>query len=300
MCIGFCVQIYSQNEAVLTQYRNKLPDWVLGDLPKYYSPNIYYYMSEGVDRDRDKARQKAILNAIQQSHISISIATDAADVYRAIETGESLEVISQTFRIPIHITCEYTDKNLHDNKYHYWILFQIGKSGNVAVEYFYNYDCYTYKRWDALVAKVNEQNKKLLKSLNGNALAASFFIPGAGQMYKGKGTAGTFILLSELALVGGGTTCYYYGKKQLDIMRDMSVEYDGFQTAQNRYKTMRIASYSCYGAAAAIYIFNLFHAYMVTPSRKKYPQFSYNVKLIPDNDLLFPSYAMGLGMNINF
>lgn len=300
ICIIFSLQMYAQSESILNEYNKKLPDWVLGTLPKNYSTNTYYYKSEGVDRDRDKARQKAILKAFQQSQITIAIGTDAASVYKAIENGESLEVISQTFKIPIHITCEHVDKNLKDGKFHYWILFQIAKNGNTIPDFNYNANCDSYEKWDALVKNRDDRNRKLLKSLNGNALAASFFISGAGQMYKGKGTAGTFILLSELALIGGGTTCYFYGKKQLDIMRDINIEYNAFNQAKNTYNTMRIVSYSCYGAAAALYIFNLCHAYMVTPSRKKYPQFSYNAKLIPDNDFLFPSYAMGVGMNINF
>jgi len=155
--------------------------------------------------------------------------------------------------------------------------------------------------------KAEEDLEKKMKQIDGIALAASFFVPGAGQMYKGEGGKGAGILISEVALVGGGVTCYFLGKKQLNIMRDRTVEYTAFNAAQKNYNTMRIISYSCYGAAAALYIFNLCHAYLMLPSedpkvkkRLGVEEIGFCPSIMPINEFSCPSYAMGAGIQIKF
>ena len=155
--------------------------------------------------------------------------------------------------------------------------------------------------------KAEEYLEKKMKQIDGIALAASFFVPGAGQMYKGEGGKGAGILISEVALVGGGVTCYFLGKKQLNIMRDRTVEYTAFNAAQKNYNTMRIISYSCYGAAAALYIFNLCHAYLMHPSedpkvkkRLGVEEIGFCPSIMPINEFSNPSYAMGAGIQIRF
>lgn len=152
-----------------------------------------------------------------------------------------------------------------------------------------------------------EHRKDKKKQVDGIALAASFFVPGAGQMYKGEYGKGSGILISELALVGGGVGCYFVGKKQLSIMQDKTVEYDAFNSAKSTYNTMRIVSYSCYGAAAALYIFNLCHAYLMKPSENPKVKKRLGVEsvslypaVMPLNEFYNPSYAMGAGIQIKF
>lgn len=155
--------------------------------------------------------------------------------------------------------------------------------------------------------EVKEQKKEKKRQIDGVALAASFFVPGAGQMYKGEGGKGAGILISEVALVGGGVTCYFLGKKQLEIMQGRTVEYTDFNTAKQNYNTMRIVSYTCYGAAAALYVFNLCHAYLMHPSEKEkvkkrlgVPEVAFYPAVLPINEFTNPSYAMGAGLQIKF
>ncbi len=152
-----------------------------------------------------------------------------------------------------------------------------------------------------------EQKKEKKKHVDGVALAASFFVPGAGQMYKGEGGKGSGILLGELALVGGGVTCYFLGKKQLEIMQGRTVDYAAFNTARKNYETIRIVSYACYGAAAALYIFNLCHAYLMHPSEKEKVKKRLGVDglvfypaVLPINEYSHSSYAMGASIQIKF
>ena len=135
-----------------------------------------------------------------------------------------------------------------------------------------------------------EQKKEKKKHVDGVALAASFFVPGAGQMYKGEGGKGSGILLGELALVGGGVTCYFLGN-----------------TARKNYETIRIVSYACYGPAAALYIFNLCHAYLMHPSEKEKVKKRLGVDglvfypaVLPINEYSHSSYAMGASIQIKF
>ena len=132
--------------------------------------------------------------------------------------------------------------------------------------------------------------------------AASIFVPGAGQMMKHQYTEGSLTLVGELALVGGGVSCYFVGKKQLNIMKDRLVEYDSFRSAEKTYNSMRIASYTCYGAATALYIYNLCRAYLL-PNMNKNLKGKYKLEtqvyptLIPTSDV---NLAIGMGVSVKF
>ncbi len=276
-----------------------MPDWIESP-PIAHNSSYYFKVFDARDVDMEKARNQAIKKAFQQAMNFVSTAVNSADVYKAIEEGKNLDVISETYSIPIYVTCEF-QKQRPDKVWVYWILCQIAVRGNVVPLFNTHFsECNTHDLWDEKKKQVENDLEKERKRVDGTALAASFFIPGAGQMYKGKGGVGAGILLGEMALVGGGVTCYFFGKKQLNVMRGVNVEYDAFRSAQQLYNTMRIVSYSCYGAAAALYIFNLCNAYMIAPSDRKFPQLTYNAAFIPVNEFTAPTYAMGASVQIKF
>lgn len=297
-----CWHFYAEAQDIKPRYEGRpIPDWALGQTPEPYDNTYYYKVIECDGNDMESARNKAIKQAFQQAMSFVSTSVKSDDVYKAIDSGRGLNVISETFSIPIYFTCEFSRKMPHDGKWHYWILCQIAVRGNVTPNFNTHYiDCNTHDLWDERKEQAAKDVLKERKKVDGAALAASFFIPGAGQMYKGRGGVGTGILLGEIALVGGGVTCYFFGKKQLDVMRGVNVEFEAFRSAQQLYNTMRIASYSCYGAAAALYIFNLCNAYMITPSSRKFPQLSYNAAFIPVNEFTAPTYALGASVQIKF
>lgn len=291
---------YSQKASSFKYEGRPMPDWIIGEIPEPHNTSYYYKVFEGVDAEMEKARNQAIKMAFQQAMAFVSTSVNSSDVYNALEKGSSLNVISETFSIPIYFTCEFS-KKLNDGKIHYWILCQIAVRGNVVPQFNTHFtDCNTHDVWEDKKKESEEKKRQYQKKINATALAASFFIPGAGQMYKGEGGKGAGILIGELVLVGGGVGTYFVGKKQLDIMRDKTVEYDAFYSAQKTYNTMRIISYSCYGAAAALHIFNICHAYLMSPNPKKFPQLTYNATIIPINEYTTPMYAMGVGMAIKF
>jgi TM2 domain-containing membrane protein YozV len=277
-----------------------MPDWIIGEIPEPHNSSYYYKVFEGVDENMETARNQAIKKAFQQAMAFVSTSVNSSDVYQAIEHGSSLNVISETFSIPIYFTCEFF-KELKDKKIHYWILCQIAVRGNVIPQFNTHFtDCNTHDVWDNKKKEAEDTKQQHLKKINNTALAASIFVPGAGQMYKGEGGKGAGILVSELALIGGGVGTYFVGRKQLNIMKDKAVEYNAFCSAQKTYNTMRIISYTCYGAAAALHIFNICHAYLMSPNSQKFPNITYTPTVIPVNEYTTPTYALGLGMIINF
>lgn len=295
---------FAQKSSSIKTFEGRpMPDWIESP-PVPHNSSYYFKVFDACDADLEKARNQAIRKAFQQAMTFVSTTVKSDDVFRAIEEGKDFGVISETYSIPIYYTCEFL-KRRPDNKYVYWILCQIAVRGNVTPIFNTHFaDCNTHEKWDAEVEKAKEECRRAERRVNGTALAASFFVPGAGQMYKGEGGKGTGILLGELALVGGGTTCYIFGKKQLSVMKDRTIEYDAFNSAKGMYNTMRIAEYACFGAAAALYVFNLCHAYLMEPSSSARYRLGLCCNLSPAiiqyNDITTPSYAMGVGMQIKF
>ena len=138
----------------------------------------------------------------------------------------------------------------------------------------------------------------IAQTRNATALVASTFIPGMGQMLKKQGGSGAAFLISELAIFGGGTACYFLGQNQTSIMKTTS-SYEEFKNAKKMKNTYDIAMYSAFGIGAAVHVANMVHAWLVKD--KNMPaHISFVPALIPTNEYSAPSYAMGAGVQINF
>lgn len=113
--------------------------------------------------------------------------------------------------------------------------------------------------------KVQAANyRSTVRITNGKALAYSL-IPGAGLMQKGRTGEGLTYLLGDVVLVGGGVGMLAYANKQQNIMNDRNSSYEQYDTAKNNYKTAKVVSYCCFGAAAALYVINLVRSYVAEP-----------------------------------
>ena len=259
----------------------QLPDWTRNKpIPSNYSMDYEIGIGEGTTYQ--EAQNDAYIDVMRKLISRCRLSVSSEDIMKSVYEGKSLTMINKDFNLPpIREVCSRTIK-LQNNKLRVYLLYQVPRDGSViSPEYEDFKDC-----------------DKISQFSNGKALAASFFIPGMGQMIKRRYTEGTFTLIGELALVGGGVGTYFIGKKQLDIIQNRAVEYEAFKSAQNTYNTMRIVSYTCYAAAAALYIFNLYRAYTVTPRIKR--NFAFYPTLIPSNEYTQPTYALGAGMSIKF
>ena len=296
------------------------PDWVDFQLPDH---DTFFFKRIAIQSEEVSSKMEADMLAQQRAFQSgadyLGYHINVASLNASLKgNDDELYIDGQAERkISARLVCEYQEKDKTGSSkiVTYWYLYEISKSGRIIAKFDSDFDCSnrqkSKERRDAITSdmrrqiediKIKEQKNLAQEKgkINGTALAASFFVPGAGQMYKGRAGVGTGILLGELALVGGGVTCYFLGKKQLDVMRGINVEYNDFHSAQKMYNTMRITSYTCYGAAAALYVFNLVNAYMIAPDKYKFPNWYCNATVIPVNEFSTPTYAMGATVQIKF
>lgn len=258
----------------------QLPDWTR-NTPHSRSSQIDYAVGIGVGDTYHEAEKQAYLAIMKQFLDRCGIIVSPDDIIKAVYDGKSYKVGDMDLnKPPLRPVC-HTQEMLPDKKFRVYLLYQVPRDGSIINPQLY------YEEFNDC--------EKISQFSNGKALAASFFIPGSGQMIKRRYTEGSLTLLGELVLVGGGVGTYFIGKKQLNIMQDRTVEYEAFHSAKNTYNTMRIVSYTCYGAAAALYIFNLYRAYTITPRPKRGIAFYPTVIQSDEYNL-----AMGVGMTIKF
>lgn len=284
------------------QYEGRpMPDWVMGATPEPHNNSYYYKVFEGANSDREVARNQAVKKAFQQAMTFISVGVKADDVFAAIDKeGGNLNVISETFSIPIYFTCEYAKRTPDGTKWIYWILCQIAVRGNIVPQFDLHFsDCNTHNIWDKEKEDCMQGIADAEKKSNGKALAASTFIPGMGQMLKKQGGSGAAFLISELALAGGGTACYFLGQEQLKTMKASGTSYADYLNAKKMKNTYDIAMYAAFGLCGAVHITNMVHAWCVK-DKNLMAKTAFVPAIIPVNDYSTPTYAFGAGVQIKF
>lgn len=300
LCL-LCVNSINAQDDPCSKYEGRpMPDWIMGATPEPHNSSYYYKVFDSASPDREEARNQAIKKAFQQAMAFISNTVNSSDVYEAIAEGRSLNVISETFSIPIYFTCEFSKKTPDGKQWVYWILCQIAVRGNVVPQFDTHFaECSSHTIWDKEREDCLKGIRDARKKANTSAIIASAFIPGAGQMIKGHGGSGAAFLISELALCGGGTACYFLGEGQTKIMKSPGTSYTEYQNAKNLKKTLDIAMFTCFGVAGVVHISNMIHAWLV--SDKKAPKnISFAPALIPTNEYSTPCYATGAGVQIKF
>lgn len=300
-CLFRTFGIYAQNTPCAQYEGRPMPDWVMGATPEPHNNSYYYKVFEGANSDREVARNQAVKKAFQQAMAFISVGVKADEVFSAIDReGYDMNVISETFSIPIYFTCEFAKKSPDGTKWIYWILCQIAVRGNIVPQFDTHFsDCNTSNIWDKEKDDCMQGMADLEKKSNAKALAASMFIPGMGQMFKKQGGTGAAFLISELAVFGGGTACYFLGQEQLKNMKATGTSYEDYVKAKNTKQTLDIAMFSCFGVGAAIHIANMVHAWYVK-DKKLAARFAFAPAIIPTNEYTTPSYAYGAGIQIKF
>lgn len=89
--------------------------------------------------------------------------------------------------------------------------------------------------------------------------------------------------------------CYLKAQDKLDIMHSDGVSYEDFTNARTTYNRLRDASYVIWGAAAGLYVFNLFRAYTMQPKYKD--GISLNPVILQDEKAMM---APGVAMRVRF
>lgn len=141
----------------------------------------------------------------------------------------------------------------------------------------------------------SNSEKEYRKRTDTNALVASLFIPGLGQMLKYHTVEGGVTLACEVTLLGIGVGTYFGAKKQNNIMNSYGIDYNTYKSAADSKKALQGTSYAFFGLAVALYGVNLWRAYTLKPKRRN---LTFYPTIIPTNDNT--NYALGMGATINF
>lgn len=291
--------------AQMTKKPTFRPDWTF-KAPAPGNATYIYVVEHGEGKTKREALNQAVGRVFQSTanRIGAVVSTDA--INRAVQAGTDYDVIARNMKVPVNKVCEFAVQDTTDYTWTMYILCQVAKTGNITPEFETSEECTKHEMFDQAMARWNELEKqkdkdakKAKNKRNATALLASTFIPGSGQMIKGHGGSGAAFLISELALCGGGTACYFLGEGQTKIMKSPGTSYTEYQNAKNLKNTLDITMFTCFGVAGVVHISNMIHAWLV--SDKKAPKnISFAPALIPTNEYSTPCYATGAGVQIKF
>ncbi len=281
------------------------PDWTY-QVPSTNSTTYIYVIEKGEGETQREALNQAIGRVFQSTANRIGQFVSTDEIHRAVQSGTDYEVISSKMKIPVNKVCEFPRQNPEDGTWIVYVLCQVAVSGNVRPEFKSFNGCSSHIIYDRQMEKWEQQiQDSILKveedkrKSNARAIIASSFIPGMGQMLKGQGGAGAAFLVSEVALFGGGTACYFLGENQSRIMKS-SVSYEDYAVARDNKRTWDIATYCCFGVGAAVHIANMVQAYYAKDKHLSNSNTAFIPALIPTNEFSHPQYAMGAGVQIKF
>ncbi len=258
--------------ATIACQAQRVPSW-MNELPKPGNNTYMYVRESGEGTTINDALNQAMARVFQSTANRLGQPFDSQKINSALQDGTSYEVLSQQYNIPINKVDQY-ESRLKDGTYRVFVLCQVAVAGNVQPV------------WEAL--------ERQGESGNWTALLKSAVIPGLGQMGKGYYGEGIVTLLGELALIGGGVGCYYLAQDQLQTMNSSNITFDQYTAARNSYNTYRTTSYIAWGAAGALYVYNLVRAVTMQPKRSQVLAFEPSLIATPS------SLAPSLSLTLNF
>lgn len=301
LAIGIlCPDVVAQNRK-----RPPLPDWVF-EKPERSNRTFYYHVERATGETETEARNNAYTQAFMQVALKLGIPLNTEDISEAVASGTNVKLLSQRFTIPMNVACYCSRPNDEFGGWTYWLLCQIPEVGYADNARFDDFnECYKHERYKKRqkeqaekAEKQKQDSLRVIKESNTRAIVASSFIPGMGQMLKGQGGSGAAFLVSELALFGGGTACYFLGQDQLKIAKT-SADYNEYTQAIKKKNTLDIAMFTCFGVGAAVHIANMVHAWYVKDKHLN-ANITFAPAIIPTNEYTTPSYAYGAGVQIKF
>lgn len=304
ICCG-TLYIYGQ---ITTNNRPLTPDWVSFSLP---DNDTFFFKRINISakdvKGKFEADQLAQRMAFQAGADYLGYFINTRALNSSIrENGDDMYIDGDADKkISARLVCEYQEPETRGSSkiVTYWYLYEISKSGRKIAKFDTDFDCSSRRKTKALRDSIENANlRKVMEQQhhsNARAIAASTFIPGLGQMLKGQGGSGAAFLLSEVVLFGGGTACYFLGQNQAKTMKAVGTTYEQYTNAKKMKNVYDIAMYTAFGVGAVVHIGNMVHAWVVKD--KHLPQnISFAPAIIPTNELLEPSYAYGLGVQIKF
>ena len=253
------------------------PGWVT-TLPKAENSTYVFVRETGSGSTPGEALNRAMARVFQSTMMRIGTTVSWDEVNKSLQGGAEWGAVAMQFNIPVNKVCEYMRKT--ENGFVATVLCMVATSGSVYPVFSEFTACNDINTYD-----------------NTTALIKSAIMPGLGQMGKNRVANGVFTLVGEVALIGTGVASYSMAKSKLDIMKDNTTSISDFNAAKKSYNTLRTVNIASFSAAAALYLFNLYRAYTITPKYKKDADaLSFYPTITPvGNDA-----AAGFGLTLNF
>lgn len=298
--------IAGSNDIYAQAKRRPLPDWVF-EKPERSNITFYYHVERGWGETETEARNAAYTQAFMQVALKLGIPLNTEDISEAVASGTNVKLLSQRFTIPMNVACYTSRRDEDTGGWNYWLLCQIPEVGYADRARFDDFnECFKFDKYNEFKEKREAEKERLkqdslrnVRDRNTTAILASAFVPGMGQMLKGQYGSGAAFLVSEVALFGGGTACYFLGQEQLKIMKASGTSYADYQNAKKMKNTLDIAMWTCFGVGAVVHISNMVHAWYAK-DKKAAVNMAFAPAIIPTNEFSTPSYAMGAGLQIKF
>jgi len=218
------------------------PSWMT-ELP-LPGNNTYIYVKEaGQDSTPSAALNRALIHVFESTAKRMSKPFDAQVAFEQLQKGVGYEELVESYQVPVNLVDKYQYKE-KDGTYWAYVLCQVSARRDVAPV------------WD--------RGKNIDMNYNWTCLFRSI-VPGIGQMSKGYTGEGVVTLAGEVLLVGGAVGCYFLAQNQYEIINTTSYGDPAQVKAISRYNALKNTQSFMWGAAGALYVFNLVRAFTLEP-----------------------------------
>jgi hypothetical protein len=136
----------------------KRPAWTFN---KPHAPNatFTYRVEWGAGENIIVAYNQALTKIINSTANAIGVNTSTGAIKKALESGESFEVVSETLKVPFNKVCEF-EENLGGGLYRVFVLCQAAKSANVKPQFVEFTDCYNEDEMSGTNLESEEQKEE--------------------------------------------------------------------------------------------------------------------------------------------
>lgn len=292
-----CISIVTIAQMRKPQFR---PDWYIKK-PIPENATYLYVVEQGEGATKQEALNKAFCQVLESTALRLGQTVNTAEIHKAVDKGEEYSVVSRAMKIPVNKVCQFERQDSITHRWTVHILCQVAEKGYVTPKFEPFTACMKHTIFDQLMADYEKSIKDAQRREDGLSMLESFFVPGLGQMLKGSRYKrsdwmweGGGTLVGELLLWGVGAGTYLGAKKQDEIRNQWGIDYNTYQSATNKRKSLLGTSYAFFGLAVGLHAFNLFRAYTLRPRNTTV---ALQPIVIPTNN---NDIAVGLSTTINF
>ncbi len=223
--------------AVLNGQAKPKPSWMT-NIPLPGNSTYIYVKEAGQEKTPSASLNKALVHVFETTANRIGKDFNADDAFAQLQKGVEYEDIALQYGVPINLVDHYTTKG-EDGTYWTYVLCQVSARKDVSPVWDRGKDVDRYN-WSCLFRSI---------------------VPGVGQMSKGHVGKGVVTLVGETLLVGSAVGCYFLAENQFKKMQASEYCDQAYALAQSNYSILKKSQPFLWGAAGALYVFNLVRAF---------------------------------------